>query len=108
MCSQVLESDAEVNMTAAAKKQTVPVSERALIQRINRALAKEVNPSCLKKTRGARAGEALGTYYTVDIQHGRPSTAMSQGVGYANVDLEKFGRKLGVLQPYEHLEEGAD
>jgi len=44
----------------------VPVSERALIQRINRALAKEGEK--LKKARGVRTILSVGDYYILDIQ----------------------------------------
>jgi hypothetical protein len=79
----------------------VPVSKRALIQRINRQLAKEGQAGqMVKATRGDSARKELGDYYAVDL--GRNAVVSKQ------VDLEDLGRKLGVLQPYERLEEDPD
>ncbi len=72
------------------KKQTVPVSERALVQRINRKLAGKQ----LVKTRGIWALPELGRYYTVSDRNTIVDT---------HVALEGFGRKLHVLQPWESL-----
>ena len=84
-----------------AKKRTgVPVSERALIQRINRKLnADRPTPrqsgtiDVLKRARGARAELDLGRHYVIDLR--------SNCVLHKDVDLEEFGRELGVLRPYE-------
>ena len=64
------------------KSDKVPVSERALVQRVNRMLAQE--DQALKKTRGSRWLNDLGTYYTVDLQHNAILDRM--------VDLEEFGK----------------
>jgi hypothetical protein len=80
---------------ASPKSRTVPVSERALIQRINRALAKEGEK--LKKSRGVQTGLSIGQYYVLDLQR--------NFVRHQSVDPEDLGRQLNVLQPYEHLSE---
>jgi hypothetical protein len=75
----------------------VPVSMGALVQRINRRL--KPDGEALKKTIGARALEALGTYYTLDWSRLVPTDT--------NVDPETLGRELGVLKEYERVvEEG--
>jgi hypothetical protein len=82
----------------AAKKQMVSVSQRALIQRINRILAKRGGApgELLRAARGTRARQDLGDYYVVDLLHNR--------VINTNVDLEEFGREVEALAPYESLE----
>jgi len=76
---------------------TVPITMRALIQRINRALKKENEFEVLKITRGRWRGGAgdLGRYYTVDENR--------NAVTGQHIDPEKLGRKLGVLKDYEHV-----
>jgi hypothetical protein len=79
----------------------VPVSERALHQRINRALAKEGRCGyVLKKVRpDNRVIDAwIGNYgYVLDADR----NTIEQRVD----NLEKLGRELGVLKPYERLAE---
>lgn len=77
------------------KQQTVPVSERAAILRINRRL--RADDQVLKTTRGARARLDLGDFYVLDF---RNNLALQ-----TNVDLESFGRELGALAEYEHVVE---
>lgn len=73
---------------------TVPISRRALIQRINRALAKE--GELLKACRpNSRAYHELGEFYVVD-------TSANAIVG-KDVDLESYARELKVLEKFEHL-----
>ena len=70
------------------------VSERGLIQRINRALAKQ--DECLKKSRpGSRMEIDYGTYYSVNLR--------TNNIAQAWNDLEKLGRDLEVLKQYEAL-----
>jgi len=76
------------------KSDKVPVSERALVQRVNRMLAQE--DQALKKTRGSRWLNDLGAYYTADLQHNAILDRM--------VDLEEFGKEFGMLAEYEHLD----
>lgn len=82
---------------AKAKRQdrTVPVTMRALLQRINRALEKDGR--VLKTTRGQRAEIELGRFYTID--------ARRHVVVDKDVDPEALARKLGALKRYEHLED---
>ncbi len=73
----------------------VPISERALIARINRKL--KPDSERLKKLRGDRGLMDLGRYYIIDLKNG----LLTQ----ANVDLEETARSMGVLQPWERLDE---
>lgn len=76
-----------------AGKVKVPVTKRALIQRVNRALAKDGEQ--LKATKGAQAQLDLGEFYVVDVS--------GNSVSRKDVDLEKLARELGALKPYEAL-----
>jgi len=76
-----------------AGKAGVPVTARALIQRINRALAKD--NEILKTTRGERAVQDLGQYYVLDFN--------MNAVMRKDVDIEEFGRQLGALKDFEKL-----
>ena len=69
----------------------VPVTRRALYQRVNRLLARQGRE--LKRTRGVPAIEALGAYY---VRGGN-------AVVSHHVDLETFGRELGALADCERL-----
>jgi hypothetical protein len=73
----------------------VPVTTRALLQRINRVLAKQ--HKVLKKARGARAPQDLGEWFYLD--------ANRNVVLATHVDVEAFGRELEVLDPFEKLVE---
>jgi len=91
----------------------VPVNMRALLQRINRALAKEYgcvhgldwphvvqNETCLparqlRTARGWRARFDLGEYFVVDIA--------TNTVVEKQVDPEDMGRELEALQPFEEV-----
>jgi hypothetical protein len=75
----------------AGKK--VPVTSRALIQRINRKLA--ADGEVLKASRGMQAFLDVGDHYVLDIS--------MNAVVRKNLDIEQFGRSLGVLKPYEGL-----
>lgn len=65
----------------------VPVSERALIARINRKLPGNEK---LKKLRGTRWENDLGLYYIVDEYF--------NAVRDTHVDIESLGRELGALK----------
>lgn len=87
-----------------AKKRAVPVTERAVIQRVNRKLAEKHGkiPSSpptarvvLKKTRGWNAVQNLGEFYTLDVY--------SNTVLDTHVDLEAEARELGALADWETL-----
>lgn len=74
-----------------SKKIGISVSERALIQRINRKL-KEDNQKIRKpKTYHPEVGE----YYIVDY--------LENHVVQTNVNLEKLARDVKALAPYEYL-----
>ncbi len=73
----------------------VPISERALTQRINRKLQQQNNPEKLIATRGDAARKQFGRYYAVET--------MTSALTRDHVDLEKLGHKLGVIQPWEEL-----
>lgn len=85
-------------------KPKVTITKRAIIARINRALQQQENPEMLRTARSERQAEELGDYFTVETGgFGEPKKAQSNGVGRVYVDLEKFGRELGVLQPWEQV-----
>lgn len=67
----------------------VPVTVRALEQRLDRLLAAEGKK--LRRTKGEIALRDLGPYY---ILHDNSVTP---------VDLEKLGRETGALEPHERL-----
>jgi|SRR6185437_4049782 len=70
----------------------VPVTERALYQRIDRKLRKE-DGECLRTCRGGKWETTLGRYYSVNIYR--------NSIESMNIPLEKWGRELGVLKPWE-------
>jgi hypothetical protein len=75
-------------------KGKVPVSQRALIQRINRALAKDDRKLC--KTRGGvQARIDCGEFYILET---RRNLMLDK-----DVSPEAWGRELGVLHEYEHV-----
>jgi hypothetical protein len=76
-------------------KEKVPVTKHALVQRINRALKKDGEK--LQAARGMQAFLDLGDFYTIDVSR--------NFILEKNVDLEKMGRRLGVLKPFERLAE---
>jgi len=80
----------------AKKAAKIGVSRRALVQRVNRALAR--NDEALKSYRGARR-QIDGDYFVVNV-------ARSWIVREHVRDLEALGRELSVLADYEVLEEG--
>jgi len=75
----------------------VPLGERALIQRINRKLAKD--GQVLKKLRGERWRTDLGEYYVVDLANNALKTW--------HVDLVAFAKELQVISPWEEVREEA-
>jgi hypothetical protein len=83
----------------AEAKQKVAVSGRALFQRINRKLKGENRQ--IRTARGFFDGSYwhedtnLGRYYVLDLKR--------NFVVVTRVDLEDFGRKLGVLAEGEEL-----
>jgi hypothetical protein len=81
------------------KRKLVPVSERALMARIRRWLARgdERLATCRE---GSRGFQELGRYYIVD--------AKRNFIRHTNVDLEELGRKLGLLKEWEQLNDAKD
>ncbi|HTV59602.1 MAG TPA: hypothetical protein VMJ93_12095 [Verrucomicrobiae bacterium] len=71
----------------------VSVTERALMQRINRKLHEEGR--CVKKTRGERAWTELGACYVLDCE--------GNYIVEHHVDVEDLGRELEVLRDWEVL-----
>lgn len=78
------------------------VTERALIQRINRRIGGYDRGTCtawgerLRKLRGDRWWADFGSYYTVDWNTG--------GLCDRHIDLEEYGREVGALAEWESLE----
>ena len=75
--------------TAKATKTKIPVSERAIVARINRAL--KHNDQRLKKGRGRISGQ----YYVVDFKH--------NWVVHKNVGIPALANELGVLAEWEEV-----
>lgn len=75
------------------KGEKVQVSERALMQRINRVLAKDGER--LHKRRGAGHHQDTGDFYIIDIRR--------NFLAQKDVDIETLGRKKGVLADWEAL-----
>ena len=70
---------------------SVPVSTRALVQRLNRTLSKK--GEVIKSGRGKAA--TLG-YYVLNFK---------KGIVDKNINLESFGRKYSALEPWEQLKD---
>lgn len=82
----------------ALKKGKVPVSTRALMQRINRAMRDDER--VVKATRGDRARMDLGWYYVLDWNRNL--------VVDTNVNLEELGKEYAVLKAYETWDTGEE
>jgi hypothetical protein len=76
------------------KPTKAPVSRRALIQRLNRKLAKD--GLTVKKTTGKQAKVEVGEFFVLDLERGF--------VTEKHVELEKFAHKHGVLAEWERME----
>jgi hypothetical protein len=70
----------------------VPLTQRALYQRLARALARDGKR--LKKTRAAPARSRVGDYFILND---------NGGIVMHHVDLQQLAREIGVLQTYEQL-----
>ncbi|MCP4607028.1 MAG: hypothetical protein GY847_42030 [Proteobacteria bacterium] len=81
------------NVKVAGQGLKASVSERALMQRINRKLAPERRG--LRKSRGWRAEHELGEYWILDFY--------SNFADELFIDLEDYGRELGALKEWEKL-----
>jgi hypothetical protein len=73
--------------------QKIKITERALFQRINRKLHQQGEN--LRTARSQKVEASAGHHYIVD--------AKRKAVSADHVDLEKLGRKLGVIQPWEEV-----
>lgn len=73
-------------MTAKLK-----ISERALLQRLNRKLAGE--KLIVKKARGEKLVREVGDYFLLDLHRNR--------IAEKHTDLAAMGRKRGVLAAWE-------
>jgi hypothetical protein len=81
-------------------KSGVPVTTRALVQRINRKLsALDGGDPRAEQVRAARgkARETLGEFYLLDVG--------KNAVKDWHLDLDALGRKLGVLRAWERLDD---
>jgi hypothetical protein len=74
---------------------TVPVTARAVEQRVNRKLAKKSRKLMKAGSKAARA--EMGDYFIIDKAGGT-------GVVRRNVNLEALARELGALESWERLE----
>ena len=77
------------------QKHKVPVTPKALIQRINRKLRPD--DQLLRTARSERIAQDLGWYYVVDL---RRNLLVEK-----DVCLEDLGRELEVLQAWEDVAE---
>jgi len=81
----------------AKVRATVTVTKRAIMQRINRALAKQ--GELLRANRSSSYQHDLGHYYVIDLR-------LNAVVG-KDVDLTELGKELGVLKDWESVEAAA-
>lgn len=97
MCSRAnmltARREGENRKMTAKKAKVVPVSIRGLYQRINRALSNR--GELLRATRGESLRRKMGDFYIVSLK--------TNALVKKSVDIEKVGRKLKVLQPWEGL-----
>jgi hypothetical protein len=84
--------EAELNRRAFYSQKRVPISERALVQRINRKLAAQ--GEVLKKTRGGAIQE-LGDYYVLDLHR---NLLLNK-----DVDPVELAKVLRVLRRFERI-----
>jgi hypothetical protein len=84
-------------MTAKTKVVKLPVTTRALVQRLNRRLHDD--ELVLRKTRSRRAWIDLGDFYLVNWR--------INGVVRYRVDLEELGREVGVLANWERWDDSS-
>jgi hypothetical protein len=73
--------------------QKVKITERAAFQRINRTLHKQGEN--LRTARTEKVEAAMGRHYIIDVKR--------KAVTADHVDLEKLGRKLGLIEPWEEV-----
>jgi hypothetical protein len=81
------------------KRASVPVTMRAVMQRLNRKLAKDGEK--MVKARGKRAIVDLGEFYVLRDSYVGGSSLIS--VAHKNVDFESWARESGVLEDWERI-----
>jgi len=81
---------------AKKKTQLIPVTERALVGRIQRKLQQR-GEKLKKCPQNSRWHNQLGNYYVVDVYR--------NSIECTDQDLAKLGTELGCLKPYETLAE---
>jgi hypothetical protein len=72
-----------------------PVTQRAVIQRINRKLKPDYRQ--VKTARGPRAEQSLGRYYMID--------SYRNAIVDTDIDLDQVARDLQVLGAWERVSE---
>lgn len=77
------------------KPAKAPVSRRAVLQRVNRKLAKD--GLTLKVSTGGQAQIEVGQYFVLDVKRG--------AVIERHIKLEQFAKKSGVLADWERMED---
>lgn len=77
-----------------SKTKKVPVSRRALVQRINRALKKD-RENLKTCSSNSRSYNTLGEYYIIDLG--------TNCIIHTDVDIEAVGRKRDILKQWEIL-----
>lgn len=85
-------------MTKPTKRKGVPVTERGVVQRINRKFQNDDHAPArmLKKTKGARAVIEFGFFYVLDPRRNL--------IVDHHVDPESLARELGCLADWEYLD----
>jgi hypothetical protein len=78
----------------AATAATVPVTARALFQRVNRKLAEKGQR--LNKSRSNAARAEVGEYYVIDTS--------GAAVARHHVNLVELAREVGAIEAWERLE----
>jgi hypothetical protein len=82
-----------------AKATKVLISERAIVQRLNRALAKDDKK--LKKASRGRAAMDLGPWYMIDTSI---NGVMFRHKQMGPAELEELATELGAIKPWETVE----
>jgi hypothetical protein len=88
----VAKTSAEMKSITTGK---IPVSQRALIARINRKLA--LRDQFMQRERGATRGD-WSVYWVVNKR-----TNVAEMHNMETTRLESFARKVGALKPYEEI-----
>lgn len=79
-----------------AAPERVPVSRRAVEQRITRALRKENKSASLRRSKTPSARESFGEYFVIDES--------TNAILASRFDLEEYARKLKAIAGWEFLE----